>query len=861
MLRRLPIRIKLILLAGVPVLGALILATIISRDAQRRAQSAAALGSIEDLAVLSAHMSKLVQDLQFERSELGLRLGLKTPEAADLGSRFADTDAASQGLSSFLSTRRAATLPPRLTRDLGAAREQLARLPDERRAALAGLHDFSTYSELYGSTCHSLISATAALAQLSDDGELMRAISALVSTMEIKERSSQEQALLSHVFALGEFPPGTYKQLVTLTTQETDYLQVLEVNASDAVTRRFHGIWSGAEQGRTAELRKVALDAVEDHFDVDPLEWHRLQGRKIERLRSLEIELNEAVKGAALAKVDAAQRAVRLSYGLGAGVIVVSALLAGWIAAGISRSVRNLSRAAEQVRTEKDFKVRALKNSEDELGRLTDAFNEMLAGIETRDDELAQHRGNLERSVTQRTAELSQRNAAMRLVLDNVEQGLATIEPSGKLSGERSRAFEAWFGNGGDDLAERLAQGDEALRDWLGLGWMQVADGLLPTEVAIDQLPRRIYVNARHYQLGYRAIMVAEELAGVLLVVTDVTSEMERMTRDAEQREVISSFEHLMRDRAGTLEFFEECAGLVARVSSPQPPDGQDLLRALHTLKGNASTFGVSSVADAAHRLETELISGDRLPEPAEVAELTRAWQLFAERMGRLLGTKTEPVIEVALSEFETLVNAAKSNAPDAQLSGLLAKLRLERARVRLERIADQARSLAQRLGKSSLRVEVDAQGDVRFDRQRWSGFWAAFVHAVRNALDHGIESEAERKAAGKPAYGRLTLSLRADAKSITLELSDDGRGVDFERVRAKARVQGLPHESNEQLIEALFSQGFSTSGQTTELSGRGIGLSALREAARSQGGAVSIESKPGLGTTLRVRFSVTSAS
>jgi len=88
MLRRLPIRLKLLLLAGVPVLGALILATLISRDAQRRAQSAAALGSIEDLARLSAHMSKLVQELQFERSELALRLGTKTTDTDELQKRF-----------------------------------------------------------------------------------------------------------------------------------------------------------------------------------------------------------------------------------------------------------------------------------------------------------------------------------------------------------------------------------------------------------------------------------------------------------------------------------------------------------------------------------------------------------------------------------------------------------------------------------------------------------------------------------------------------------------------------------------------------------------------------------------------------
>ena len=116
MLRRLPIRLKLVLLAGVPVLGALILAALISRDAERRAQSAAALGSIEDLARLSAHMSKLVQELQFERSELSLRLGLKLPDAPELGQRFQRTDDASRELTAFLAQRKVATLPARLAR-------------------------------------------------------------------------------------------------------------------------------------------------------------------------------------------------------------------------------------------------------------------------------------------------------------------------------------------------------------------------------------------------------------------------------------------------------------------------------------------------------------------------------------------------------------------------------------------------------------------------------------------------------------------------------------------------------------------------------------------------------------------------
>jgi two-component system chemotaxis sensor kinase CheA len=187
----------------------------------------------------------------------------------------------------------------------------------------------------------------------------------------------------------------------------------------------------------------------------------------------------------------------------------------------------------------------------------------------------------------------------------------------------------------------------------------------------------------------------------------------------------------------------------------------------------------------------------------------------------------------------------------------MLSKLKLERAPVRLRRIGDQARSLAQRLGKGSLRIELSAQGDVRFDRQRWAGFWAAFIHPVRNALDHGIESVEERVAAGKPPYGTLGIAVRGDAQSITVELKDDGRGIDFEKVRTLAQTRGLPHGSQADLIEALFSVGLSTTDRATELSGRGVGMSALREAARGLRGVVSLESQRGQGTTLRVRFPI----
>ena len=184
----------------------------------------------------------------------------------------------------------------------------------------------------------------------------------------------------------------------------------------------------------------------------------------------------------------------------------------------------------------------------------------------------------------------------------------------------------------------------------------------------------------------------------------------------------------------------------------------------------------------------------------------------------------------------------------------MLARLKLERAPVRLRRIGDQARSLAQRLGKTSLRIDVQAQGDVRFDRARWASFWAAFIHPLRNAIDHGIESAEERRAAGKTSAASLSIVVRGDAQYVTIELTDDGRGIDFEKVRERAKARGLPHANEEQLLDALFADGITTADHATELSGRGVGMGALRAAATALGGTVSLQSKPGQGTTLRVR-------
>ena len=278
-------------------------------------------------------------------------------------------------------------------------------------------------------------------------------------------------------------------------------------------------------------------------------------------------------------------------------------------------------------------------------------------------------------------------------------------------------------------------------------------------------------------------------------------------------------------------------------------------MRAVHTLKGNCGMFGIGSVAQVAHRLESFIVESGMLPSAEQCLELARVWRKFEEHVRRLSGDAGGAIVEVALEELSELEAATEARASYAKIAELLCRLKFERGIVRLRRIAERAKALAEKLGKCELNVELEASADVRFQSEHWAHFWSAFVHVVHNAVDHGVELPEERLAAGKSAHAKLSLSTQSDAEALSVEISDDGRGIDWLRVRAKAEERGLAHAVQNDLTEALFSNGLSTADGVTEVSGRGVGMGAARDAARALGGTMTVLSTLGEGTTIRFRF------
>jgi two-component system, chemotaxis family, sensor kinase CheA len=466
----------------------------------------------------------------------------------------------------------------------------------------------------------------------------------------------------------------------------------------------------------------------------------------------------------------------------------------------------------------------------------------------------------LEKIVQARTAALDERNRDMRLVLGHVGQGFLTIDKSGAMSNERSAIIEKWLGPVDESItfADYLERSVPEVAAAFRFCWQEVVAGEMLLELTLDQMPRHFTCKGRHYELEYTPILgAAEELEKVLIVISDVTEHVEREGLEQQQREVVHIFERLTRDRKGFLEFVSEADEQVAAIHKGEITDAIVLKRVIHTLKGNALLFGIRTVGDLCHAMETRIIEERVLPTVVERAELKAGWNRLRASMSSLFADDELAKIELEPVEYEAVLRAVQRGEPRDKIARTILDWKLESTAKRLARVAEQAQAIARRLGKEPIRIEIDHR-DLRIEPGRWAPFWSAFTHVIRNAVDHGLETSEERARAGKPAEGVLRLATRVERDQFIVEIADDGKGIEWKSVAQKASEKGLPHGTEPELIEALFQDGITTSSQVNEYSGRGIGMGAARSACQARGGTVKISSQPGQGTRVEFRFART---
>ena len=271
-----------------------------------------------------------------------------------------------------------------------------------------------------------------------------------------------------------------------------------------------------------------------------------------------------------------------------------------------------------------------------------------------------------------------------------------------------------------------------------------------------------------------------------------------------------------------------------------QPPAGKAVTASAAVSSNPAARATTSSLRVSAAKLD-ELIN--------IVGELVT----MQARLSRFAVESGEIEISYIAEETERLTNMLRDNTMSIRM------LPIEATFARYRRLV---RDLAGELGKE---IELITEGgDTELDKSVIDQIADPLVHIIRNSVDHGIESPAERRQAGKAPGGRLVLSAAHSGSYVLIRVADDGRGIDPARVRAKAIEKGLidPHAelSEAEVFALIFRTGFSTAASVSAVSGRGVGMDVVKRNVEALRGTIDLTSTPGRGTQITLKLPLTLA-
>ncbi|WP_319241653.1 Hpt domain-containing protein [uncultured Propionivibrio sp.] len=233
----------------------------------------------------------------------------------------------------------------------------------------------------------------------------------------------------------------------------------------------------------------------------------------------------------------------------------------------------------------------------------------------------------------------------------------------------------------------------------------------------------------------------------------------------------------------------------------------------------------------------------------------------------RMLAESVNDVATVQQSLLKNLDNANAALAAQARLNRTLQNELMAVRMVPFGSLSDRLYRIVRQTSKElDKRVNLEIHGaQVELDRSVLDKMVAPLEHLLRNAVAHGLEAVAQRRAAGKPDIGEINLSLTQESNEVVLSLSDDGRGLDLPRIRARAIAAGMLAEdavvSDDRLAEMIFMPGFSTAAEVSQIAGRGIGMDVVKNEVAHLGGRVDIATQAGKGTEFRLTLPLTLAT
>ena len=455
-------------------------------------------------------------------------------------------------------------------------------------------------------------------------------------------------------------------------------------------------------------------------------------------------------------------------------------------------------------------------------------------------------------------------------ILKSMPGLLFIVDQEGKASSNFSEATQEMFG----DIENKNV--NEVIFQPTGKDFANVIETVFDDSVSIsfDDLmalaPSEIEMKEQVIKLNYHPIYreAKEELQKILIIGENITALRKSEAARAEDQKQNEMILEVVKNPEGFMEFYHESEGLIEK-GSLQVGQGVDDLsqeacvetkRVLHTIKGAASIFQLHDLVETAHRFEDQLIETADSDNPVSRGLVE---PMFEELARKLADTYTiylrffekdagGGLLSVTTEEAEKLVQ----DHPDLKKSidSWQHKLQLQFIRRKANGIVE---ATARNLGKD---VDLQVSGDEgRITTAATEIISLALTHLLRNAISHGIEDAYIREELGKQPEGNIKIQVQNEGENIKISIQDDGQGIDPEAIVASAISKGVLDEGAElppqEAVELIFASGFSTAEQVSSVSGRGIGLDAVKHTITQSQGEVSVQSKVGEGTGFSIRL------
>ncbi|CAI8693285.1 MCP four helix bundle domain-containing protein [Burkholderia pyrrocinia] len=557
-----------------------------------------------------------------------------------------------------------------------------------------------------------------------------------------------------------------------------------------------------------------------------------------------------------------------------AGTVIVLLTALGFVLyRQITRPLIGMQTMMSEIATSQDFTRRVPVGRMDEIGHSIVAFNGMIEKIQ------------------ENAAQLKQKTADIQAMLQNMQQGILTVVEGGVVHAEYSAYLETIFETNdiaGRDLmalvfddsaigADARSQVDAAVHACLGEDSMNFE---FNAHLLVNEVAKRMPDGREKWlDLSWSAITdETDTVVRLMLCVRDVTEIRELTAQAGEQQrrlemigEILSISQDKFHDFVHSAKgFLSENERMIRQHERADHSIVAALFRNMHTIKGNARTYSLQHLTNIVHEAEQayeSLRRADGGPEwnrdalMDDLARVRDAVERYATINAVTLGRSGEPaqggadflMVERAhISESLRVLdgadpaNAADWHAARDAVRRMLSQLGTQGIGDALGGVIESLPSLAAELGKPAPVVHIDSHGH-RVRSEIGATLKNVFMHLLRNSIDHGIESSEERRAGGKAASGTIDIAVGVGGGELWFVLSDDGRGLALDRIRGIACERGWIDAGNEAALtdedvaELIFRPGFSTAHAVTEVSGRGVGMDAVRNFLKRDGGDIAL--------------------